>query len=504
MHKIQRSKFILILILTLILSVTACGAGEKINEELVEGAAEQLVGEGAIATSEAFVAAAATESAAIATENGTTTNNSTNSTEGAGNNPTSTTQNDANSGGDAGMADAPLPVVADTNLPGSLSGIQNGGDTFDVYEFRADAHQIVRVTAYGDANNTDEILFDLSSSGGHDTNQAVSPGNTAVLLLASANDELYQLHVSHGGAADTAVYQFDIVIEDENDANSGADAPDAGEQPLPVAANLTYRGASVNDHNGGNNVDCYQITLANDGGIQVDFSSPATQPYESFVSGELYGSNNELITSNTAQFGSHALLEYGIADYETAVAGDYTFCLTSYEFYAYGEYEFTVTTSDSSGHAPAEPVANNDGGANDACLVGTWRITNFDEYLVASVRDVMADQSLEVASSSSGELLITFDGTNMSMSDNGFVVTMTLMGVTTPTAVDATGQATYNADGSILTGYVETVDVVENNTGFGINLAGLVGNPVNYLCDGNNMSWSGPYAVPLQFAKINE
>ncbi|MDJ0753632.1 MAG: hypothetical protein QNJ45_08960 [Ardenticatenaceae bacterium] len=490
----------------LLLFLAACGAGERLAEEAVE----QMVGEGAVATSEAFVAAAATESAALLTpEAGEADSQPVVQVEEAV--EPSAGQNDANSGADAGMMDDPTPLEAGSAYPGHLTGVQNGGDMFDAYQIRAAAHEIVRVVVTGSGDNTGEIQFNLSNSDGYDAAQVVLPGSSAELVLASANENLYELTISHDGLADTVNYTFDVVIEPENDINSGLDAPNTQEQALPVESGGSYNGASIGNGTGANDVDCYMANIPEEGGsLSVDLGAPTDQPYESFVGGELYTPDGELITSTTAAYGSGALLEFGVADYEVAAAGDYKLCLSSYSFYAYGEYEFSVTVTDAAGSIVGSTGEVSSGAAvhgsgNDACLEGTWRVANFDAYLVASVETATANtgQDLEISSTSSGDLLISFDGRSMTMSENGFTVTMSMMGVTVPTAIDASGRATYTADGSVLQGDIEAVEVVESSAGFGLSLGGLVGNPVNYVCSGETMTWFGPYAIPIELEKLS-
>jgi len=148
-----------------------------------------------------------------------------------------------------------------------------------------------------------------------------------------------------------------------------------------------------------------------------------------------------------------------------------------------------------------------DSSNNDSCLIGTWRFTNFDAYFVASVEQAMEGEDLgglelDVSSQSSGDLLVTFDGSTMTMSENNFFVTATMMGISVPTEIDASGSASYTADGNTLEGFVDNVNVQES-TGFGINLSNLAGETITYTCSGDTMSWAGPYAIPLELTRVN-
>lgn len=356
MQQFRNYKILPLFLAGIMVLFSSCGVTEQVGERIVEEAAEQIAGEGAIETAEAFTAAAATEVAALATsesgagasaESGSDVVDVTFDDEPS--DPADSEQNDANSGADAGMGDDPLPVEPASKLPGTLTGFQNGGDMFDVYQFQARAQQIVRVTVSNAAKNSSAIFFDLGNSDGYDTSRMVMPGESAELVMGSSNEAFYQFEVSHNGESDTAVYSFDLVIVDENDANTAADAPDTLESAMMIDAAITYQGASIGNETGANNFDCYQVELPTAGGsVTVDLSVPTDQPNETYVRGELYDASGELLTSNTAEYGSAITLAFGAESYEEASVGMYRFCLESYSNYAYGEYEFVVTLGESS------------------------------------------------------------------------------------------------------------------------------------------------------------
>ncbi len=159
------------------------------------------------------------------------------------------------------------------------------------------------------------------------------------------------------------------------------------------------------------------------------------------------------------------------------------------------------TTDATDAEQPTDVTAD----GTDACVVGTWRLENFDAYLVAVIQEAMAEtgQDVEVTAESSGDFLLAFDGEVMTASENGFSVTASMMGVSVPTDIDASGSARYTADGTIITGFVDSVNVQETNQGFGINATNLVGEKVMYTCTGDVMMWSDPFPISLEFSRVN-
>lgn len=335
------------------LTLTACNVGERIAEEAVE----QALGEGVLATTEAFTGAVATEVVAFATEEASGTFNesssvdSTNSTESeaeavemASEEVAEPVQNDANSGQDAGLSNDPLTISAGTGYPGLITGVQNGGDIFDVYQFETEPGQIVRILVTAPAENETELTANLGNGDGYDFTENVMAGQSAELVMGSANPSRYTLNISHGGLSDALDYTFDLVIESENDAETATDAGNEVTDGLRIDVGTPVRGVSIGNETGANDTDCYTFNQpSEDGAVTVNLSAPVDQPYESFTRAEIYDPAGAFVNSGTAEYGGSYSIEYGIADYESAAPGDYTVCIESYSNYAYGAYEFTVT-----------------------------------------------------------------------------------------------------------------------------------------------------------------
>lgn len=339
-----------------------CNVGEQIAEEAVEA----VLGEEVIATSEAFQEAVADEVAALATAEASgdaaaiseaeaaisnevevMVEEASEAMEAAENGELTTTsdQNDANSGGDAGMGDDPLPITPAAGLPGSLLGT---GDGFDVYMFSADPQQVVRLVVSNAADSDSSIGVDLSQEGGYDRYVTAEPGETVTLAMGYESAISYRLHITKDDIlAEQATYTFDLTIEAEDDAGTAADAPGTLAEAMAIEPNISYVGASIGNETGANNNDCYKVTLPTAGGsVLFDVTAPLDQPSESLVSAELYDSAGVLLTSNTAQYGMSVQLAYGVADYEEAEAGEYTVCLSSYSYYSYGMYELMATVAE--------------------------------------------------------------------------------------------------------------------------------------------------------------
>lgn len=151
----------------------------------------------------------------------------------------------------------------------------------------------------------------------------------------------------------------------------------------------------------------------------------------------------------------------------------------------------------------AEPTPEPDG--NDPCLVGTWRVANFDDYLLAAFKEGMASAGtqVDVTVQSAGDLLLSFDGERMAMRDKGFAVTVSLMGQTVATNIDALGEATYTAaDGQLLSA-TESVSVAETTQGIAFNFGSMAGEPVTYGCTADTLSWSlESLPIPIQLVRL--
>jgi hypothetical protein len=151
----------------------------------------------------------------------------------------------------------------------------------------------------------------------------------------------------------------------------------------------------------------------------------------------------------------------------------------------------------------AEPTPEPEG--NDPCLVGTWRVTNFDDYLLAAFNEGMATAGtqVDVTVQSFGDLLLSFDGERMTMRDEGFAVTVSLMGQTVATNIDALGEATYTAENGQLLGDIESVNVAETNQGIAFNFGSMAGEPVTYGCTADTLSWSlESLPIPIQLMRV--
>lgn len=150
-----------------------------------------------------------------------------------------------------------------------------------------------------------------------------------------------------------------------------------------------------------------------------------------------------------------------------------------------------------------DPVSSTAG--NDTCVVGTWRVANFSEYMVAMVKDAMEGQEIEISATDSGSLLLNFDGETMTMSEENFQVTMNLLGQVVPTDIQASGTASYTADGSIITGVTDEATIsAQNSQQASFSISNVVGKQVSYTCNGDVMSWMEPFASELIFERVSE
>lgn len=161
------------------------------------------------------------------------------------------------------------------------------------------------------------------------------------------------------------------------------------------------------------------------------------------------------------------------------------------------EEEDTTTES-----AEGEETAADSG---DACLIGTWRVTNFDEYFLSIIEEAMAGsgQSLEISAESTGDLLLTFDETTMMMSENDFQVIATVAGQTVPVDIEASGTAQYEAADGTITPFVDTLDVDDTVSGLTFDIRSLAGDTITYSCDGDTLSWNPTMGTTVVLSRMN-
>lgn len=147
--------------------------------------------------------------------------------------------------------------------------------------------------------------------------------------------------------------------------------------------------------------------------------------------------------------------------------------------------------------------------SEDDCVIGDWKITNFSEYLEAMVAGAMEGSPVggEITSTDSGDLIISFDGETMSMSDNDFEVTATMMGITVPVEIDASGEAGYELSDGQIVNQGASVDVegrAGGAAGYKIDLDSLTSRAVDYDCNGDSLVWMAgdDFEVDLTFERL--
>ncbi len=152
--------------------------------------------------------------------------------------------------------------------------------------------------------------------------------------------------------------------------------------------------------------------------------------------------------------------------------------------------------------------------ATNECLIGTWQISNFETYLLASMMQAVPEGSnisIEVGETS-GALFLIFTKDEMSMDAEDFVVRLSVAGQDVETAIEAVGVANYVADATTITGTATEYDSTgtETNTGQTVTIdiadfatAGADGGTVEYTCSGDEMVWSGPFATPIEMMRVD-
>ena len=243
------------------------------------------------------------------------------------------TQNDGNTGTDAGNADSPTPIQ-----PGlGLTGQYGGDDGEDYFSLRLQDNDIFEVTVTSSPNNREAMsLYGELSGGTYHTLNNILPGDTQTLSLGSVGDNLATFGFYYGG---NVQYTFDVVVRQGDDNGTGGDVGHTLATAAPIAVGQTVSGVSLME-----DWDCYKFSLASAQRIVVDVTSPSPQPYEAPVNVELRDTSGSALTWATAEYGFQAQLEYGTAE-DPASAGDYLLCASVPSFwYPLGYYEFVVST----------------------------------------------------------------------------------------------------------------------------------------------------------------
>jgi hypothetical protein len=146
------------------------------------------------------------------------------------------------------------------------------------------------------------------------------------------------------------------------------------------------------------------------------------------------------------------------------------------------------------------------------CLLGSWKLLNFSDYMVAGIKS-NSQMDIPVSSTDSGDLIITFDGKNMVMTENNFMVTATMYGQEVPVDVDATGTVAYTADNISISTYGATGNVgteTDNPSNGGkltssFDISNFDLNTVFFQCDSDSLVWEAEgsnFPIDLRFSRM--
>lgn len=327
----------IILLILMMIMLTACGG--EVQESI------QIAQDG-FATAEAAGTAVAdgTVMSPVVAENGATTNDDTAVSEPTAapsdSTPEAATQNDANTLADAGDINSPTTLEAGMGYLGQLGN----GDIWDIYQVHTDAFHVLRVTITADANNSAPIELSMVSSSDKPSNVlSVVAGESGTAVLAANAKQINTIKLFTSGQEGLA-YTLDVLIEPENDADSGGDVTDVLAEAMPISTGQTITGMSAYRVNeGGHDNDCYALDLPANAQLVVDISSPLEQPYpESYASIELYGpQDHNYIWGATTTPGGISTLEHTADD----AGGRHVLCAVTFEFYPVGVYSFTATVT---------------------------------------------------------------------------------------------------------------------------------------------------------------
>jgi hypothetical protein len=236
-----------------------------------------------------------------------------------------TTQNDANSGQDAGNSFAQALAIG----AGSYTGFVDSTDTDDYYKVNLSSGQTIEVYLTPPSGSD----FDLYL---YDPNQTLLDFST---LSGSQTDTVSSVAITSGGYyvrvkrwSGSGVYSFTVWLSSvaaQNDWNSGRDAGNSRDQALAISPGSGTGYLDSTDTN-----DYYKITTTSSGEIDVILTPPTGSDFDLY----LYDSNGSQVTSSVRS-GSQT----DIINYTATSTGDWYICV--YLYSGEGTYSLQVSTS---------------------------------------------------------------------------------------------------------------------------------------------------------------
>jgi len=251
-----------------------------------------------------------------------------------------TTQNDANSGTDAGNSfDQALRISA-----GSFTGYIDSTDTYDYYKVSVTSGQTVRVNMtppYGSD-------FDLYLYNSYQTQVASSTlsGSQAdsVTYTATLAGDYFIAMVQWSGSG---VYSFDVWLSStsaQNDWNSGTDAGNSFDQALAISPGTGTGYIDSTDTD-----DIYKVNVASGGEISAVLTPPSSADFDL----ALYDSSRTQVASSTL-----GVSQVDSVSYTATSTGDWY--IRVYRYSGSGTYTLQVSTTSTTVLAESpHPYPNN-------------------------------------------------------------------------------------------------------------------------------------------------
>jgi hypothetical protein len=235
------------------------------------------------------------------------------------------TQNDANSGQDAGNSFVQALAIT----AGSYTGFVDSTDTDDYFKVNLSSGQTIEVSLTPPSGSDFDIyLYNPSQSQVASSTLGGSQTDRVSYVATSSGD--YYIRIKQWSGS--GVYSFTVWLSSvatQNDWNSGQDAGDTRDQALAISPSSGSGYLDSTDTN-----DYYKITTTSSGGIDVILAPPTGSDFDLY----LYDSNGSQVASSTRS-GSQT----DTINYTATSVGDWY--VRVYLYSGEGTYSLQVSTS---------------------------------------------------------------------------------------------------------------------------------------------------------------
>lgn len=143
-----------------------------------------------------------------------------------------------------------------------------------------------------------------------------------------------------------------------------------------------------------------------------------------------------------------------------------------------------------------EAEAEGDGAG---CVIGAWRLINFDDYFSQVVGVSLSGTDATITSTSTGYLTAELDGETITFGSESFSINVTTnvasVSMSVPVNIEASSSSQYVIEGNQIKAVVEggQVDAQALDQDFSYEMESMLAGDVNFECGETTMRWWGPY-----------